>query len=127
MSQFARSPIGIGFGENHNTTKGTMEISITELVPLIQSAGRTPEQPPSNHPSGQHIVVLDRGFVYVGNITVDCDYCRINNTKNIRVWGTSNGLGELRNGPLSSTKLVVVGDVIAPTKSVIHYIPCTGF
>ena len=37
---------------------------------------------PPQHPSGQHIVVLDRGFVYVGDITVDADYCRIANARN---------------------------------------------
>ena len=79
------------------------------------------------HPSGPHIVVLDRGFVYVGNVSCTDKYCTITNAKNIRVWGTTKGLGELRNGPLSGTKTDEVGEVIAPHKAVIHFIPCKGF
>jgi hypothetical protein len=76
---------------------------------------------------GQQIVVLDRGFIYVGNVTVKGDFVHVENAKNIRYWGTSHGLGELRNGPLSTTKVDVVGDVLAPFKSVIHFIKCNGF
>ena len=41
--------------------------------------------------TGQHIVVLDRGFVYVGDVTIDGDFLRITDAKNIRYWGTKNG------------------------------------
>jgi hypothetical protein len=104
-----------------------MNIELSELRQLM--IGNSAFQAPvaTSHPSGQHIVVLDRGFIYVGEVEVDAQYCRISNARNIRVWGTTNGLGELRNGPLSGTKTDVVGEVIAPVKSVIHYIPCKGF
>jgi hypothetical protein len=71
---------------------------------------------------GTAIVVLDRGFVYVGNVTVDKDWCLIENAKNIRVWGTTNGLGELVNGPTKETKLDTVGNVRAPMRAVISII-----
>jgi len=77
--------------------------------------------------SGQNIVVLDRGFVYVGTVKLNGDFVHITDAKNIRAWGTTKGLGELRNGPVSSTKLDEVGEVIAPLRAVIHFIPCTGF
>ena len=51
------------------------------------------------------IVVIDRGFVYVGRTEWDGDMLIIRNAKNIRVWGTSKGLGELVNGPTSKTVL----------------------
>lgn len=76
---------------------------------------------------GQHIVVLDHGFVYVGNVTEMPDRVIIKDAKNIRVWGTTNGLGELRCGPLTGTKLDVVGEVIAYRAAIIHLIPCKGF
>lgn len=76
---------------------------------------------------GQNIVVLDRGFVYVGNVRDEGDYVIITNAKNIRVWGTKNGLGELRNGPLSSTILDIVDEVRACKHAVQHMIPCKGF
>lgn len=81
----------------------------------------------AGHPAGPHIVVADRGFVYVGEIVVDDQYCRITKAKNIRRWGTTNGLGELRNGPTPNTVLDEVGELIVPVKAVIHYIPCKGF
>ncbi len=52
------------------------------------------------------IVVCDRGFVLVGNISTDDNYLTIYNCSNVRRWGTSRGLGELAtNGPLENTKL----------------------
>jgi len=72
--------------------------------------------------TGPAIVVLDRGFVYVGNATVDGDWCLIANAKNIRYWGTNNGLGELVNGPTKDTKLDAVGNVRAPLRAVISII-----
>lgn len=78
-------------------------------------------------PHGQHIVVLDRGFVYVGDVLINGDYVTIKNAQCIRVWGTTNGLSQLQNGPLSSTKLDDKCEVIATMKSVIHFIKCQGF
>ena len=72
--------------------------------------------------TGTAIVVLDRGFVYVGKVTVDGDWCCIENAKNIRVWGTTKGLGELVNGPTPNTKLDAVGNVRAPLRAVISII-----
>lgn len=76
---------------------------------------------------GQHIVVLDRGFVYVGDVTINGDFIHVTNCKNIRYWGTKNGLGELREGPLKETNLDVVGEIIAPMRALIHLVPCKGF
>lgn len=71
--------------------------------------------------------MLDRGFVYVGEVTEFPDRILIKNAKNIRVWGTTKGLGELANGPTAATKLDVVGDVLAYRHAVIHMILCQGF
>ena len=71
---------------------------------------------------GLAIVVMDRGFVYIGNVTIENDWCVIENAKNIRVWGTTNGLGELVKGPTKNTKLDQVGSVRAPMRAVIHVI-----
>ena len=71
---------------------------------------------------GLAIVVLDRGFVYIGKVTIDGDWCVIESAKNIRVWGTTAGLGELVKGPTKNTKLDQVGTVRAPIRAVIHVI-----
>ena len=72
------------------------------------------------------IVVLDRGFVYVGKVSYDGDFLMIHNAHNIRVWGTTRGLGELVNGPTSSTKLDKAGTVRAPMRAVIFTLDVIG-
>ncbi len=103
-----------------------MNIELHELASLLRGPSSNPS-PPSNSISGQHIVVLDRGFVYVGEVSTTGDFVMIRNAKNVRLWGTTKGLGELRGGPLSGTKMDEVGEVIAPMRAVIHFIPCKGF
>lgn len=51
------------------------------------------------------IVVLQRGWVYIGIFEQDGQYINLHNAYNIRLWGTTKGLPELINGPTSSTKL----------------------
>lgn len=71
------------------------------------------------------IVVLDRGFVYVGETSLDGQFLTIRNARNIRRWGTTKGLGELCDGPTSSTVLDKCGDVTAPLTSVVHTMATT--
>jgi len=74
-------------------------------------------------PDGEYkIVVLDRGFVYVGAVKLDGDFVVISNARNLRVWGTTKGLGELVNGPLSKTVVDCVGTVRAPLRALISLI-----
>jgi hypothetical protein len=68
------------------------------------------------------IVVLDRGFVYVGRTAIEGDFIVIRNAHNIRAWGTTKGLGELVSGPTKDTKLDVVGTVKAPLRALISII-----
>jgi hypothetical protein len=73
--------------------------------------------------TGYAVVVLDRGFVYVGRTEVTGDWCVIHEARNIRYWGTTRGLGELVNGgPTGSTKLDEVGTVHIPLRAVISII-----
>lgn len=69
------------------------------------------------------IVVLDRGFVYAGDVTLENDFIIISNAQNIRRWGTTKGLGELAlNGPQPQTVLNPVGTVRAPSRALISLI-----
>ena len=68
------------------------------------------------------IIVADRGFVYIGNAEESDDFVRLTNASNLRVWGTTKGLGELVNGPLSGTKLDKVGTLRIPNRAVISII-----
>jgi len=70
--------------------------------------------------SGFAIVVVDRGFVYVGDTHITPEWCVIKNARNIRKWGTSKGLGQLAiEGPQSGTELDAVGTVRIPMRAVI--------
>lgn len=95
------------------------------------SAAKVPTTKPAVAPSerdlGQNIVVLDRGFVYVGQVAEQSDRLVIRNARNIRRWGTTRGLGELRNGPLQNTVLDDCGLVVVYLRAVISLIPSTGF
>ena len=58
------------------------------------------------------IIVADRGWIFVGKCEDHTDgTVTIRDCKNIRRWGTSKGLGELVNGPLTDTKFDPYGEV----------------
>lgn len=57
------------------------------------------------------IVVLQRGWVMVGEFKQDGHKCTLDKASVIRAWGTTKGLGELIDGPTSSTKLDPCGHV----------------
>ncbi len=58
------------------------------------------------------IVVLQRGWVFVGRFSQEGTRCKLTDAFNIRTWGTTKGLGELASdGPTSTTKLDKVNDV----------------
>ena len=55
---------------------------------------------------GKHVVILQRGWIVVGDLFKSNSKYWIDNGSVIRSWGTSEGLGELAiKGPLSGTKL----------------------
>lgn len=59
------------------------------------------------------IVVLQRGWVYIGRFSKTADgVCSLHNAYNIHRWGTTEGLGELVNGVTNSTVLKKVEGVI---------------
>ena len=69
---------------------------------------------------GFAIVIVDRGFVYVGETTADDEWCVIEEARNIRKWGTTKGLGQLAlYGPTSETCLDMAGTVRVPTRALI--------
>lgn len=69
------------------------------------------------------IVVVDRGFVYVGLVALETDWCVIREARNIRYWGTTRGLGQLAlEGPQPNTRLDPVGTVRVPMRAVISLI-----
>ena len=57
------------------------------------------------------IVILQRGWVMIGRWSRVGDMCSLDNAHVIRQWGTKKGLGELVDGPSSSTILDPSGHV----------------
>lgn len=51
------------------------------------------------------IVILQRGWVYVGRFERNGNDCKLHNASCIRTWGTTKGLQELVNGVTSKTVL----------------------
>lgn len=83
------------------------------------------EYAPVNRESRQlQIVVLHRGFVFVGDVDRrNANEIVIYNAKNVRRWGTTKGLGELAQcGPLESTTLDVAGTIrFSPLAEICSY------
>ena len=83
------------------------------------------EVPEQCSTEGLYIVILERGFVYVGDVTISGNWLVISNAQNVRRWGTVQGLGELAlKGPQSETKLDMGGTIKAPLSSLIGLIKC---
>lgn len=57
------------------------------------------------------IVIAQRGWVFVGVVSREEHEIVIRRARSIRRWGTSKGLGELRNGPKNATQLDEAGTV----------------
>lgn len=74
---------------------------------------------------GKHIVILQRGWVVVGDVTQTGSAVEIKNASVIRKWGTTKGLGELAlSGPLAETKLDPCGTVRAHELAIIATLKC---
>lgn len=79
--------------------------TLLELIGLALE--NKPEQKVGSSKQGEiKIVILQRGWVFVGEYYENGTECRLENASCIRNWGTTKGLGELaEDGPTSSTKL----------------------
>jgi hypothetical protein len=74
--------------------------------------------------SNLKIIVLDKGFVFIGRVSGIADRIIIDEAYNIRKWGTSEGIGQLRNGPLAETVLDSSGTITAHKHAVLFFIDC---
>ena len=70
------------------------------------------------------IVVIERGFVYVGRVEIDSesDDVTIRGARSLIRWGSSQHLGELVNGPLQNTKLGATCVVLVRQQQIVHMI-----
>lgn len=85
---------------------------------------------PENKSEDIRIVVLQRGWVYVGRFNQNDKECFLTDCACIRIWGTDSskpGLGYIaENGPTDKTKLDKCPTVRFNELTVINTIDCVG-
>lgn len=77
---------------------------------------------------GIFIFVCDRGFVHVGEAEMSKELAlswHLPRSRTIRVWGTSQGLSELKDGPTEKTVLDTVCERHIPFRAVLDIIHLT--
>ena len=78
-----------------------------------------------SEPSDIRIVILQRGWVVVGCVTVDGDDVTISRASVIRIWGTTTGLGQIaKDGPTSKTVLDACGTVLVHRLAIVASLYC---
>ena len=105
-----------------------MELSMSDLRELLSEPAED-RMPPTEtreaEPGGFKIVVCQRGFVYAGDVSFYGQYLVIQDAVNLRVWGTTKGLGELAlNGATPETKADDCGTVRVHELAVVSMIDC---
>ena len=81
----------------------TQKIVVDELT--IDGTTYVPKTTIQSFKSPIKIVVLQRGWVFIGRYSENGDLRNLHNAYGIQTWGTTKGLPELVNGATSSTKL----------------------
>ena len=96
-----------------------------QLASMFQPVAKAVAEAGENH--GLCIVVLDKGFVYVGTLITGAKFLTIDGAQCVRRWGTTRGLGQLAlEGPQSNTVLDNAGTVRALLCELKHFIICEG-
>lgn len=105
-----------------------IELTLSDLVSIIRNPGDVhiePLAPNASRDFGLAIVIADRGHVWIGRVTLRDGFATITGGAAVRVWGTTNGLGQLvKTGPTANTRLDPVPTVIVRDAAVIAYLPC---
>lgn len=71
------------------------------------------------------ILVLQRGWVVVGDLSETAEKVTLTNASVIRRWGTTKGLGQLAlEGPQRETVLDACGSVEAHPLAIVLRVPC---
>ena len=109
-----------------NTKTLEKALKITRIIDGEPLDDEPSEGAPLEIDGGIRIVVLQRGWVAVGRYIKRGSEVVIEKAKIIRSWGTSRGLGELVDGPTSSTKLDPAGTLRQHELAVITSIDCKG-
>jgi hypothetical protein len=92
----------MGRTQNYLITKIMKKVTINNEVYVLEKDIKKGVSIPTK----KQIVILNRGWVVVGDFSNKGDDCTLQNASVIRTWGTDKGLGQLaEQGPLTNTKL----------------------
>lgn len=84
--------------DNTITLNGIDYIPASEAGPKVESS--------------KSIVILQRGWIFIGDLSKNGEEFTLSNAQNIQRWGTTDGLGQLAlSGPTPNTKLKDAGTV----------------
>lgn len=73
----------------------------------------------------KEIVVVQAGWVLIGDVAESAKFVEVSNASVIRVWGTERGLGQIAlTGPTKDTILDPCGEVSVPVHAVLLRIKC---
>lgn len=105
-----------------------IELELRDLADILRSPSGVriePLTPTANRDFGLAIVIVDRGHVWIGRVTLRDGFATITGGAAVRAWGTTAGLGQLaKTGPTAGTRLDPVPTVIVRDAAVIAYLPC---
>ena len=74
----------------------------------------------------KHIVILQRGWVLVGDFSQDGSQCAVRNGSVVRRWGTTKGLGQLAtDGPTANTILDPVPETSFHELTIVAKLKCS--
>lgn len=82
------------------------QITVNNEVYVLEKDVKSQLAKKNVKPSKKQIVILNRGWVVIGDYSEKGDECTLMDASVIRTWGTTKGLGELaESGPLTNTKI----------------------
>lgn len=106
-----------------------MNVSMAELKEILTGGPKDVQPTKSEEVTmlGWNIVVLQRGWVVVGEVRRINDEITVRDASVIRCWGTTKGLGQLAlSGPTEKTVLDPCGTVTAHIASVVLQMKSDG-
>ncbi len=98
------------------------DMKLKDVMGLTKMFGVSPDV---EEDWGKQIVILQRGWVVVGDLKKNGVQFTLNNASVIRNWGTTRGLGEIaEGGPTDNTKLDPAPEMKFHELTVIGTIKC---
>lgn len=100
-------------------------MQIEQIVKLVKALDTDKEEKSKEYNGEIYILILQRGWVVVGELYKEGSYFILENSSVIRSWGTTKGIGEIaENGPTEKTILDKCRTVKAHELTLVAMIEC---